>query len=319
MSNTEPTLTAGFAYEPRRFGRGRGIALTPAGCNLDFWLERVAQGTLAGLVGGHRPDAHVPAYMLEPGALRSSLIEEFAFRSMAEQVAARSAAYLVQTAPDNDTLEFFATQVIDESRHARVFRGHILELAIPEPDLPATMERAAGEEREIVLAPLSKLIDELDGYVEGLTLVTVLVEEVVAPFTELTGRKWRKLDPAAADIARGVDIDEIRHRTVGATVLRRHLQEHPEDRARLVDFIARGRRLWKELPVTDALLARERRFQEGLDECAEIAGDYELELGLRLADSTPEERVQLALTWWREVQESRMTYMGLEEALAATR
>jgi hypothetical protein len=141
----------------------------------------------------------------------------------------------------------------------------------------------------------------------------------VAPFNELTGRKWRKLDPAAADIARGVDVDEIRHRTVGATVLRRHLREHPEDRSALVDFIARGRKLWKELPVTDALLTRERRFQEGLDEYREIAGGYELEPGRRLVDSTPEERVQLALSWWRDVQESRMAYMGLEDAVVATR
>ena len=33
------------------------LELTPQTCGIDYWLQAVAQGTLQGLVGGHRPGA----------------------------------------------------------------------------------------------------------------------------------------------------------------------------------------------------------------------------------------------------------------------
>jgi hypothetical protein len=309
MHDTDPTPT-GFAPSPGLLDSARDVELTPAGCNLDFWIEKVAQGALAGLVGGHRPDAHVPAYVLEPGPVRESLVEELAFRAMAEEDSARAVSRLVRTAPDTDTLEFFATQLLDEARHARVFRGHLVELGVPAADLIPTMERVAGESRERILRPLAELAPR-PHFIEGVAFINVLAQEVLGPFAELAERKWRKLDPAAADVARSASVDEIRHLTVGAAVIRRHLRDRPNDKRRMLDFIARGRGLCAQLPVTDTLLARELRFQEGLDAYGEIVRDCELEPGRRLVDTTPEERVELALAWSRDAQQSRLAYMGL--------
>jgi hypothetical protein len=56
-------------------------------------------------------------------------------------------------------------------------------------------------------------------------------------------------------------------------------------------------------------------FQEGLEEQAEVVGDYLVWPGKRLIDTTPEERLIAANTWSTEMQNSRLQYMGLSEAI----
>jgi len=291
------------------------LDLTPQTCNLEYWLGAVAQGTLRGLVnGGHRAEAATPAWMREPGPLRQALIEEFAFRSIAEEKATRALSYLVLHAPDTDTLEFFATQLIDEARHASVFRGHLLELGIAQDELPATIERVAGEDREKILVPLENFGLPLGydaDFIGGVCVLTVLVEGVLAPAAELSELKWRRLDPAAAEIERAAGIDEIRHLTVGSAIIKQYLEANPGELPRLKDLIERGRALWAELPVLDMILRREKLFQEGMQQMAHVLGDYELAPGQRLVDSTPEERLMMAATWSLQMQDSRLSAMGL--------
>jgi hypothetical protein len=293
----------------------RTLQLTPQECNLEHWLRTVAQGTLRGLVNGHRPEAAVPAWMLEDGPLRQALVEEFAFRSIAEEKATRALSYLVLHAPDIAGMEFFATQLLDEARHSSVFRGHLLELGVPAAELTATVERAAGLDRDRILVPLEEFglpLGQRDGdYIGGVVVLTVLVEGVLAPAAELSERKWRLLDPAAAQIERAAGIDEIRHLTVGSEVVRQHLLHHPGDRARLMALVERGRAMWSGLPVLDMVLRREVLFQQGLAQHADVVGDQELVPGRRLVDTTPEERLLTAATWSAEMQETRLAHMGL--------
>jgi hypothetical protein len=291
------------------------LELSPQTCNLDYWLRSVAQGTLRGLVGGHRPGSTVPDWMREPGPLRTTLIEEFAFRSIAEEKATRAISYLVLNAPTTAEMEFFSTQLIDEARHARAFRGHLLELGVTPDELQTTIEHAAGSDRDRVLEPLEQfglpLGRDHGDYIGGVIVLTVMVEGVLAPAAELSERKWRHVNPAAADIERISGIDEIRHLTVGSSIVRDHLLRHPEDRNRLVDLIGRGREMWATLPVTEIIYRREMLFQRGLPALSEMLGDYEIWPGRRLVDSTPEERLTTAATWSAEMQDSRLAYMGL--------
>jgi 1,2-phenylacetyl-CoA epoxidase catalytic subunit len=291
------------------------LDLTPQTCSLEYWLGAVAQGTLRGLVnGGHRAEAATPAWMREPGPLREALIEEFAFRSIAEEKATRALSYLVLHAPGIDTLEFFATQLIDEARHASVFRGHLLELGVARDELSATIEQAAGEDRENILVPLENFglpLGPVGDFIGGVCVLTVLVEGVLAPAAELSELKWRRLDPAAAEIERAAGIDEIRHLTVGGAIIKQYLQANPGELPRLKDLIGRGRALWGGLPVLDMILRREKLFQEGMQQMAHVVGDYELAPGKRLIDSTPEERLMMAATWSLQMQDSRLSAMGL--------
>ena len=295
------------------------LELTAKECNLDYWFSAVPHGTLQGLVGGHSSQARVPDYMLGAGPLRDAIVNEFAFRSIAEEKATRAISYIVANAIDVDTMEFFGTQLIDEARHSRVFRGHLLELGVAEPELFATIQQISGEDSRRILVPLEEfalpMVRDRRDFIAGVVILTILVEGVLAPSAELSERKWRILDPPAAQIERGANIDEIRHLTVGGSVVREYLLEHPEEKDRVLDIVSRGRELWSQLPTQDVIMKRELYFQEGLEQQATLVGDYEIWPGKRLIDTTPEERLVAAHTWSIEMQNSRLKYMGLAEAV----
>jgi hypothetical protein len=307
--NDAPTLIEGASR----------LELTAHECNLDYWFSAVARGTLQGLVGGHSPQATVPDYMLAAGPLRDAIINEFAFRAIAEEKATRAISYIVANAIDVDTMEFFGTQLIDEARHSRVFRGHLLELGIPESELFATIQQISGEDSRLILVPLEEfalpMVRDRRDFIAGVVILTILVEGVLAPSAELSERKWRLLNPPAAQIERGANIDEIRHLTVGGSVVREYLLDHPEEKDRVLDIVTRGRELWSRLPTQDVIMKRELYFQAGLEQQAILVGDYEIWPGKRLIDTTPEERLVAAHTWSMEMQNSRLKYMGLAEAL----
>jgi hypothetical protein len=318
MIETIP-LEADWKQAPGLVEGASRLELSPEQCHLDYWFSAAPRGTLRGLVNGHSPEAPIPDYMLKPGPLREAIMSEFAFRSIAEEKATRAISYLVANAPDIANVEFFGTQLIDEARHSRVFRGHLLELGVPEADLFSTIEKIAGEDSRRILVPLEDFAlplgrDQRD-FVAGVVILTILVEGVLAPAAELSYAKWLLLDPAAAEIERGANIDEIRHLTVGSAVIRNHLLEHPEVKPHVLDVITRGRKLWGELPTSEVIFKRELYFQEGLKEHADVVGDYEIWKGRRLIDTSPEERLMTANTWSREMQDSRLRYMGLPEAI----
>jgi len=293
------------------------LELTAADCDLRYWLRAVPQGTLRGRPDGHDPALTVPDFMRSPGPLRAALAQEYAFRSVAEDKAARALSYLVAIAPTVPTMEFYATQVLDEARHAMVFRNHLVPLGYA---LPGAIEELAGADIRAILDPLEDfglavMRDNAD-FVGGVVMMTIILEGALAPAAELSERKWRPLDPAAAEIDRGAGIDEIRHLTVGAAIAKEYLAEHPENRDRVLDMIQRGMRMWTVLPVHEMVHRRELLFQKGLEQHADVVGDYEIWPGRRLVDTTPEERAGMADRWSQEMKETRLTYIGLEEAIS---
>jgi hypothetical protein len=294
------------------------LEMTAAQCNLRYWLGAVPQGTLRGRLDGHDPALVVPDHM-KSGPLHAAITQEYAFRALAEEKATRVLSYLVAIAPDNDTMEFYATQVLDECRHAMVFRNHLLALGVARERLVEAVDELAGSYRESVLGPLEQralevMRDDRD-FIGGVVMMTIILEGALAPAAELSERKWRPLDPAAAEIDRGAGIDEIRHLTVGAAIGRQHLIEHPEDKDRVLAMIGRGMRMWEELPTHEMVHDREVLFQEGLRAHADVVGDYEIWPGRRLVDTTPRERQDAADRWSEEMKHKRLKYMGLEEAL----
>ncbi len=296
------------------------LTLTAQRCDLAYWLGAVAQGTLRGRAQtGHSPGAVTPAYLRVPGPLRDALVMELGHRSVAEDRTTRILAHYVANAPGVPELEFYATQLVDEARHAMVFRNHLVELGVPRPGLAGTIARLSADYTRDVLDPVEQFAlrvvrDEGDFY-GGVAVFTIVIEGVLAPAAELSERKWGRLDPAAGEVARGATIDEIRHLTVGSSILREHLIRHPEYRPRLMEILRAGRELWDAVPDRQYVIRREELFQEGMYEHAGVVGDHEIWPGRRMIDTTPGERYDTAQRWTDAMAEARMAYMGLADAL----
>ncbi|MBS1871204.1 MAG: VlmB-like protein [Actinobacteria bacterium] len=306
------------------------IELALDDCELEYWLKNVAQGSIVGTVHGRRADAVIPPMLREPGPLRDSRIEEAAFRALSEDAATRICALIAAAAPNVAGMEFFTTQALDEARHANSMRHHLLDLGVPAGELFETIERVAGPDRDRIIEPLwDWALPEVEDhagdllslreaghvervYINGVVVITILLEGVLAPTTELAERKWKPISEASADVERGACVDEIRHLAVGSWIVREHVRTHDADeKERILALLEEGRAKWESVPVVDMLMTRERRFQEGIEEHRSAIGDGEIWPGRRLVDTTVEERVMKAATWSVEVQEQRMRYMGL--------
>src|SRR5690349_4531092 len=155
------------------------LSLTAADCNLRYWLEAVPLGTLQGRLDGHAPGFVVPEHM-RSGPLREAIVQEYAFRSVAEEKATRALSYLVPLAPDTDTMEFYATQVIDEARHAMVFRNHLTTLGVSE-----SPEAIARDDIRFILDPLEsfslEIMRDSADFLGGVVVMTVILEGALAP------------------------------------------------------------------------------------------------------------------------------------------
>lgn len=304
-----------FDRAPGIFEGSMNHTLTAEDCNLDYWISHVAQGTWKGLVGGHRPETGTPNHMKVDGPFRQALIEELGFRSVAEAMATRAIGLLVEISPDSETMEFFATQLLDEARHARVFRNHLVEMNLPAKSLDKTIQETSGQDIENILNPLvdfaMTVIRDQQDFIGGVAILTILVEGVLAPLAELSERKWRPIDPAAADIERGAAIDEVRHLTVGSSILKKSLENAPHATQRVKEILAQGDKLWEKLPIKEVAYRREMLFQRGLEQFPELVGDYELQPGLPLINTSVEDRLGLALKWTEDMQKSRLRYVGL--------
>jgi hypothetical protein len=317
MSATVPT-EADWHSAPGLLDGAKTLQLTAQQCDLAYWLSAVAQGTLAGRAEtGHAAAAVTPDHMRQPGPLREALMLELGFRSVAEEKATRFLGYYVANAPGIPELEFYATQLIDEARHSLVFRNHLVEMGVPADKLAATIADASADYVKRVLNPLEEyalpVVREPDDFIGAVAILTIVVEGVLAPAAELSERKWERLDPAASEIARGAAIDEIRHLTVGSSIIREHLRRRPEYLPRLREIVEGGMRLWSQVPDREFVLHREELFQQGMRQHADLVGDYEVWPGRRLLDTTPEERYDTALQWTDEMASVRLAHMGLTD------
>ncbi|MYS81502.1 hypothetical protein [Embleya scabrispora] len=300
------------------------LELTAEQCDLAYWLRGVAQGTLRDRARtGHTAAEPTPAHMCVDGPLRDAQLLELGCRSVAEAQGTRALAHYVASAPGLAELDFFATQLLDEARHSMVFRGHLVEMGVPAADLHATIDELSTDYRHDVLDPILdfavRTVRDDGDFIGGVAVFTIVIEGVLAPAAELSERKWCLLDPAAAAIARGAAIDEIRHLTVGSSIVREHLLRHPESRDRLLRVIRRGRLLWDTIPDRKYIMVREHLFQEGLRRHADLVGDYEVWPGTRLVDTDAEERYATAERWTDEMAAIRLAYMGLPEAVEILR
>ncbi|GHE94798.1 hypothetical protein GCM10018785_70300 [Streptomyces longispororuber] len=315
---------ADFDAAPGMLEGAMELTIGPKECNLAYWITQVAQGTLRERgVSGHHDDAEVPAFLTAPGPLREALVLEFGLRGLSEEIATRLLAPYVAIAPGVLEMEFYATQLLDEARHARVFRNHLVELGMDEKTLLSDIDAMAVDFRREVLEPVIDftldIVEKQRDFYGGVAVFAIVIEGVLAPAAELSERKWTPLSPATGEISRGTSIDEMRHLTVANTILRDHVRDNPAYKPRLLEILRAGVELWDSIDDRKFVLHREELFQQGMHEQADLIGDYEIWPGTRLLDTTPAQRYAMAEQWTEKMATARLQEMGLPaEAMRLT-
>lgn len=306
---------ADFELSPSLMEGARTLELTAEQCDFEYWIKNVAQGTWGGLTHGHKPDTKIPKHMFEEGPLRTAMLKELAFRALSEEYGTRAITHIVRNAPTVQEMDFFVTQLADEARHGADFRQHMVDLGVPKESVYDTIQELAAQGRDTVLLPLQEFtlntLGGRDDYIIGVVMLTIILEGVLAPASEMSLCKWGVLDPVAAEIARGANIDELRHLCVGASIVKQHLERHPEDKPRIMHAVGEGMKFWQKVPIAQVIYEREMLFQAGLEQWAPVVGDYEIVPGKRLVDTKIQDRMGIQLGWTHQLREGRLAYMKL--------
>jgi hypothetical protein len=281
--------------------------------DLDDWFHDV--GTHFGaLQRGHRPGMRPPKWMLAPGPLRDAFVDEFSFRARVEEAAVRGLAQVVAAAPSLEAMDFYSSQLIDEARHAYVFRQQLVEIGHDAERIEAVVAELSRHHVETILEPLQAFAEpyaRARDFAAGAIMVAVIAEGALAPAAELSARKWRVLNPSAAEVAAGANRDEVRHLAVGTRLIGQYVREHEAERSRLMELIHAGMQQWAKLPIVDMLVRREQLFQQGIEQLRRELEGVELIPERPLIETTVEERLTIQVEWSGAMRTKQLKLMGL--------
>ncbi|NET58789.1 MAG: hypothetical protein F6K47_22360 [Symploca sp. SIO2E6] len=289
---------------------------SPRDCSVEIWMKEVAQKQRLGTTYGRDAKIVLPDQVLNEGPLRQSLIDEFAFKALSEDYGTRGICYLAAMAQSIEEHEFLVTQVFDEAMHARAFKHHLEEIGACDTNLDTFIREKYAEEIRSIFTPLNDFFHnvaiENQNYLGGVTILTIILEGILAPTAEMGELKWQRLNPVASNIQHQANLDEIRHLTICANIIKKAIEGNPQVIGQVGSVLHDGMELWKNIPIQDIVYKREVLFQKGMLEHKNIVGDQPLTEELRLIDSTPEQRLQLTFEWTQQMQTSRIKDMGLE-------
>ena len=209
-----------------------------------------------------------------------------------EEVALRVSGALARRAPTQGTLTFAAQQTIDEAQHYESFLRR-------SDQSRALVDLPPGQVEDAILTPpLRRFIDHCyevaDGgtFLEGLTLTNLLLEGMAYPLYAYEERYWRPVDPHLAQLVRGAFVDETRHVTYGAHLVRTLLADDPAARGRIATLCQQARLALREV-FHYYVRVFVRLFDVVARRHADLFADAEIAPGRRIADTPYADQVAL--------------------------
>ncbi|UYZ84933.1 hypothetical protein MTZ49_05045 [Entomomonas sp. E2T0] len=257
-----------------------------------------------------------PKLTYQQGPLRESIIRELAFKSICEYEATKGLLLLADKAPNYVDFDYLLTQIFDEGVHAKLFREHLIRIGFSSSkEVAKQMEDLLQDHLKNIITPLrayfDKWVTDKNNYLAGVLIITVVLEGVLAPTSELSEVKWYPFDRTASAIQARANVDELRHLTVCANIVKEQIESDNTLKAVAHECINEGLALWHEVSFSDFYVERETLYQQGMEQHKSLIEGYELYDGLLLSESTVESRLELSNYLVNEMQQSRLKYMGL--------
>jgi 1,2-phenylacetyl-CoA epoxidase catalytic subunit len=238
---------------------------------------------------GHAADETEPEAILADPVLREQALRATVQLVLGERCALAASSGLINSAPDEASKRFLATQTLDEARHVEVFTQRLYDLGVKKTELEDVLSQLGNPNLVRFAETLLEKVDRKD-FVAGVVGQNLILEGMAFHVFEMMQAANQKLNPKFAHTLSGTIADERRHVGFGENRIGSLVREHPERRADI-------ERLQKEMSywmlATFASAFREGPSPDEMARRLEAAGverrrDSEWQ-GVRLGEASPEE------------------------------
>ncbi len=195
--------------------------------SIQAWLESCPQGYLSGTEYGHAPGEKEPEFMLTDPLIREQAIRGTVQLVVGERCALAASSGLINSAPDEASKRFLATQTLDEARHVEIFTQRLFDLGVKKAELEEVLRTHANPNLVKFAEILLEKVDKKD-FVAGVVGQNIVLEGMAFSVFEMMYAGNKAVNPKFAHTLSGTIADERRHVGFGENRIGSLIREQPE-------------------------------------------------------------------------------------------
>ena len=197
--------------------------------SIQNWLESCPQGYLEGTVYGHKPGEEEITLLKSNEVLHEDAIRTTVQLVVGERCALAASSGLINSAPDEASKRFLATQTLDEARHVEIFTHRLYDLGVHKDALESTIKQYANPNLVKFAGVLLEKVDKKD-FVAGVVGQNIVLEGMAFSVFEMMYAMNLEMNPKFAHTLSGTIADERRHVGFGENRIGSLIKENPDRR-----------------------------------------------------------------------------------------
>ncbi|HVP30618.1 MAG TPA: ferritin-like domain-containing protein [Myxococcota bacterium] len=198
--------------------------------SIQHWLESCPQGYLTDTEYGHPAGESEPDFVLSDPLLRDQAVGATVQLVIGERCALAASSGLINSAPDEASKRYLATQTLDEARHVEIFTQRLYDLGVKKAELEETLRQLGNPNLVRFAEILLEKVDKKD-FVAGVVGQNIVLEGMAFSVFEMMYAGNQALNPKFAHTLSGTIADERRHVGFGENRIGSLIREHPEKKA----------------------------------------------------------------------------------------
>ncbi len=165
--------------------------------------------------------------MLENPVLREQAIDTTVLLVIGERCALAASSGLINSAPDEASKRFLATQTLDEARHVEIFTQRLFDLGVKKTELEDVSKQRANPHLVDFAGVLLEKVEKKD-FIAGVVGQNIVLEGMAFSVFEMMYAGMQTANPTFAQTLSGTIADERRHVGFGENRIGSLIAEHPE-------------------------------------------------------------------------------------------
>ncbi|MEX2208366.1 MAG: ferritin-like domain-containing protein [Myxococcota bacterium] len=276
--------------------------------SIQNWLESCPQAYLEGTEYGHAPGEREPETLMGNSLLREDAIRGTVQLVVGERCALAASSGLINSAPDEASKRFLATQTLDEARHVEIFTQRLFDLGVKKSELEDVIKSLASPHLVAFAGVLLEKVDKKD-FVAGVVGQNIVLEGLAFSVFEMQYAANKEQNPKFAHTLAGTIADERRHVGFGENRIGSLLKDEPHKKSS-IEKMQKDMSYHILATFADAFQRGQRAFEEG----RRVArSDKPIEWqGADIASLQPAEMEQLLANTVLKEFKVRLDRLGLE-------